>query len=143
MPTESASQALSILRDGISGFWAERGLVFDAALMRSGQNSLKLTIPAGPLTSGVIYDYLRLELDDSSSAPNPVRSYRNRLPARVVHDRGRKVQECGNCAQVREPGPDLLTVQQRMLKLDVHSAFAEGLVDGVNKSESLFSAKIP
>ena len=30
-----------------------------------------------------------------------------------------------------------------MLKLDVHSAFAEGLVDGVNESESLFSAKIP
>ena len=30
-----------------------------------------------------------------------------------------------------------------MLELDVHSAFAEGLVDGVNESESLFSAKIP
>ena len=29
-----------------------------------------------------------------------------------------------------------------MLKLDIHSAFAEGLVDGVNESESLFSAKI-
>src|ERR1035437_9375328 len=30
-----------------------------------------------------------------------------------------------------------------MLKLDVHSAFAERSADGVNESESLFSAKIP
>ena len=34
------------------------------------------------------------------------------LSSRVIHDRGREVQECGNCAQVREPGSDLLAVQQ-------------------------------
>ena len=34
------------------------------------------------------------------------------LPARVIHDRGREVQEYGNCAQVREPGSDLPAVQQ-------------------------------
>ena len=34
------------------------------------------------------------------------------LPLRVIHDRGREVQEYGNSAQVREPGSDLLAVQQ-------------------------------
>jgi rhamnogalacturonan endolyase len=63
--------SLSVLRDGISGCWAERDLIFDAALMRAGQNFVKLTVPAGPLTSGVIYDYLRLELDNSSVSPKP------------------------------------------------------------------------
>jgi len=62
---------LTILRDGISGCWAERDLAFDASLMRPGQNTMTLAIPAGSLTSGVIYDYLRLELDDASSAPKP------------------------------------------------------------------------
>jgi hypothetical protein len=31
--------------------------------MKAGDNVMKLTIPEGGLTSGVIYDYLRLELD--------------------------------------------------------------------------------
>ena len=62
---------LSIMRDGISGCWAERDLAFNASLLKPGQNLMKLTIPAGPLTSGVIYDYLRLELDDSSAPPKP------------------------------------------------------------------------
>lgn len=53
----------TISRDGIAGTWSERDVVFDASLMRSGENVMKLTIPAGSLTSGVIYDYLRLELD--------------------------------------------------------------------------------
>jgi rhamnogalacturonan endolyase len=56
--------SLSILRDGIGGCWAERQLPFDASLMRAGQNVLKLTVPAGSLTGGMIYDYLRLELDE-------------------------------------------------------------------------------
>jgi hypothetical protein len=30
---------------------------------------LKLTIPAGSLTSGIIYDYLRLEVDESAPPP--------------------------------------------------------------------------
>ena len=34
------------------------------------------------------------------------------LPVRVIDDRGREVQECGNSAQVRETGSDLLAVQQ-------------------------------
>jgi hypothetical protein len=27
---------------------------------------LTLTVPAGPVNNGIIYDYLRLELDDSA-----------------------------------------------------------------------------
>jgi rhamnogalacturonan endolyase len=59
----------TINRDGIAGTWCERDLVFDAALMQVGTNTLELTIPAGSLTSGIIYDYLRLELDESSPPP--------------------------------------------------------------------------
>jgi hypothetical protein len=30
---------------------------------------LGLTVPAGGLTSGIIYDYLRLELDENAEPP--------------------------------------------------------------------------
>jgi rhamnogalacturonan endolyase len=53
----------TVNRDGIGGYWVEKDLAFDAAMMHPGQNTLALTVPAAPgLTSGVIYDYLRLEL---------------------------------------------------------------------------------
>ncbi|HKE27762.1 MAG TPA: polysaccharide lyase family protein [Bryobacteraceae bacterium] len=52
----------TINRDGIQGSWLEKDVVFDADLMREGHNTLTLTIPAGGLTSGVIYDYIRLEV---------------------------------------------------------------------------------
>jgi rhamnogalacturonan endolyase len=52
----------TINRDGIGGAWVERDLAFDASLLHPGPNAMTLTIPAGGLTSGVIYDYLRLEL---------------------------------------------------------------------------------
>jgi len=39
--------------------------------MKAGTNVLKLTIPAGSLTSGILYDYLRLELDESAVLPKP------------------------------------------------------------------------
>jgi rhamnogalacturonan endolyase len=58
---------LTILRDGIAGYWSERDLAFDAARMKAGTNTLALTIPAGSLTSGVLYDYLRLELAEEQS----------------------------------------------------------------------------
>jgi hypothetical protein len=32
---------------------------------------LKLIVPAGPVNNGLIYDYLRLELDESASPPAP------------------------------------------------------------------------
>jgi rhamnogalacturonan endolyase len=52
----------TINRDGIGGSWVEKDVRFAAAMMRPGDNILTLTIPSGGLTSGIIYDYLRLEL---------------------------------------------------------------------------------
>jgi rhamnogalacturonan endolyase len=61
----------TIRRDGIRGYWVEQDVAFDASLLKSGTNVLKLTIPPGNAMSGVEYDYLRLELDDSLAALNP------------------------------------------------------------------------
>jgi rhamnogalacturonan endolyase len=46
------------------GIWRQYALVFDAALLKPGENEMQLTVPAGELTSGVVYDYLRLELNE-------------------------------------------------------------------------------
>jgi rhamnogalacturonan endolyase len=59
----------TINRDGIGGYWMEHDLGFDASLMNAGMNVLTLTIPAGSLTSGILYDYLRLELDENAQPP--------------------------------------------------------------------------
>ena len=70
---QPAGQVERLLNDGaiprhsIQGLWYERELPFDAALLKQGSNTLQLIIPAGPINSGVIYDYLRLELDESAS----------------------------------------------------------------------------
>ena len=56
----------AIRRDGIRGYWLERSIPFDAALLKQGNNILSLTIPQGSTTSGVEYDYLRLELAPSA-----------------------------------------------------------------------------
>jgi rhamnogalacturonan endolyase len=53
----------AIGRNGIHGVWSERDVVFDAAMLKPGKNVIKLTVPAGSLQSGIIYDYLRLELE--------------------------------------------------------------------------------
>ena len=45
--------------------WHEYTQTFDAALLKPGENEMTLTVPAGELTSGVVYDYLRLELDEN------------------------------------------------------------------------------
>ena len=57
-----ASRNTTVQRDGITGYWCERDVAFDASLLQAGENVLELAIPAGSLTAGVIYDYLRLEL---------------------------------------------------------------------------------
>src|SRR6185503_6000207 len=51
----------TIRRDGIRGYWTEKEVPFDASLLKSGTNVLKLSIPRGDAMSGVEYDYLRLE----------------------------------------------------------------------------------
>jgi rhamnogalacturonan endolyase len=55
----------AITRHSIQGLWYEREVTFDAALLKPGTNVLKLIVPSGPVNNGVIYDYLRLELDES------------------------------------------------------------------------------
>jgi len=42
-------------------------LRFDATRLRAGENKIELTVPAGELTTGVVYDYLRLELDEAAT----------------------------------------------------------------------------
>jgi rhamnogalacturonan endolyase len=56
-------------RDGIRGYWCERSVAFDAALLKAGENVLKLKVPANSWVNGVLYDYLRLELDESAPPP--------------------------------------------------------------------------
>lgn len=53
----------AINRHSIQGLWYEREVPFDAALLTTGSNVLTLTVPGGPVNNGVIYDYLRLELE--------------------------------------------------------------------------------
>jgi len=49
----------------VQGLWDERELSVDAALLSQGSNGLTLIVPAGSINNGVIYDYLRLELEDT------------------------------------------------------------------------------
>lgn len=58
MPSDSG-----IGRNGIQGIWFERELAFDASLMKPGKNTLTLTVNGG----GIIYDYIRLELDENAN----------------------------------------------------------------------------
>ena len=46
------------------GVWREYAQPFNATLLKTGENEMTLTVPAGELTTGVCYDYLRLELDE-------------------------------------------------------------------------------
>ena len=57
------------------GVWREYTQTFDASLLKPGENEMQLTVPAGELTSGVVYDYLRLELNQDykpDSTPPPL-----------------------------------------------------------------------
>ena len=47
------------------GVWREYAQPFNGAFLKAGENEMTLTVPAGELTSGVCYDYLRLELDET------------------------------------------------------------------------------
>ncbi|HEY1660812.1 MAG TPA: polysaccharide lyase family protein [Verrucomicrobiae bacterium] len=52
--------------------WQECDQAFDATLLKQGENEMQLTVPAGEVTSGVVYDYLRLEVDENQGAPTGV-----------------------------------------------------------------------
>ena len=56
-----------IHRNSDRSYWQQKYVQFDASLLKSGQNVMSLTVPAGPVTAGIMYDYLRLELDESAA----------------------------------------------------------------------------
>ena len=58
-------------RDGIEGYWTERRIRFPAHLLRAGPNRITLHVPARSWTQGVLYDYLRLELDERQESLAP------------------------------------------------------------------------
>jgi len=62
----TATNALRYNTD--TGVWQERYQTFDASLLKQSENNIKLTVPAGDLTSGVVWDYIRLELNESYKA---------------------------------------------------------------------------
>ena len=51
-------------RIGIQGIWYEKELAFDTSMLKEGKNIMTLTVPAGSVSDGVMYDYIRLELDE-------------------------------------------------------------------------------
>lgn len=55
----------AIARHGRQGLWYETGLSFDAARLHAGSNQVQIVVPAGPINNGILYDVVRLELDES------------------------------------------------------------------------------
>ena len=55
-------------RDGIRGYWEERRVAFDATRLQAGRNVIQLLNTGRTWTDGVLYDYLRLELDELAPA---------------------------------------------------------------------------
>jgi len=61
LPSTSTMQ-----RDGIRAYWVERPISFDGRLLAQGENTIKLLSHANSWSQGVLYDYLRLEIDDQN-----------------------------------------------------------------------------
>jgi rhamnogalacturonan endolyase len=49
------------------GLWQQRTLKFDAVMLKKDENTITFTVPAGDLSTGVVWDYLRLELDNKAT----------------------------------------------------------------------------
>ena len=61
--------------------WYQYIQKFDAALLKPGANEMTFTVPAGDVTTGVVWDYVRLELNDGSKAyPTPPDNQRPDYP---------------------------------------------------------------
>ena len=60
LPSTSAMQ-----RDGIRAYWIEKDIGFDAHLLQPGNNDIQLLSHAQSWSQGVMYDCLRLELDNN------------------------------------------------------------------------------
>jgi rhamnogalacturonan endolyase len=67
----------------IFGRYSEGALAFDAALLKAGENTVTLTVPAGAYNNGAVYDVVRLELDEAAAAP-PAATIITFPPAAVV-----------------------------------------------------------
>jgi rhamnogalacturonan endolyase len=50
------------------GVWYQYAQKFDASMLKPGMNEMTFTVPAGDVTTGVVWDYVRLELNDGSKA---------------------------------------------------------------------------
>jgi hypothetical protein len=50
-------------RDGISGYWIEKDITFEADRLIQGTNTIKLRSHANSWSQGVMYDCVRLEVD--------------------------------------------------------------------------------
>ena len=61
LPSTSAMQ-----RDGIRAYWLEKDITFDASLLAPGANVIQLLSHAHGWSQGVMYDCLRLELDEAA-----------------------------------------------------------------------------
>jgi rhamnogalacturonan endolyase len=63
------------------GVWYQYIVKFDASVMKAGENEMTFTVPAGDVTTGVVWDYVRLELNDGSKAyPTPPDNQRPDMP---------------------------------------------------------------
>ena len=63
------------------GVWNQYIQKFDASLMKPGENTVTFTVPSGDVTNGVVWDYVRLELNDGSKAyPTPPDNPRPDMP---------------------------------------------------------------
>jgi rhamnogalacturonan endolyase len=50
------------------GMWNQYSQKFDGGLLKAGENVVTFTVPAGDVTTGVVWDYVRLELNDGKKA---------------------------------------------------------------------------
>jgi rhamnogalacturonan endolyase len=66
LPSTSAMQ-----RDGIRAYWIETPLGFDAQLLEKGTNVVRLLSHAETWSQGVMYDCVRLELNEAQSGKIP------------------------------------------------------------------------
>jgi rhamnogalacturonan endolyase len=64
------------------GVWYKDAQKFDASLLKAGENSVTFTVPAGDLTTSVVWDHVRLELNDGSN-PYPTLSESGRVDAQI------------------------------------------------------------
>jgi rhamnogalacturonan endolyase len=63
------------------GVWYQYDVTFDATLLKPGENTMTFTVPAGDVTTGVVWDYVRLELNDGSKPyPTPPENGRPDYP---------------------------------------------------------------